>query len=102
MLKQYLDLIRNRHFRNLWLGQITSQIALNMLYFVLAIKVYQDTRSNAAVSYMILAFGIPSIIFGIVAGGIVDKCNKRTVLLMSNIVRVFILALFYLFLNNIF
>ncbi|MBI3955012.1 MFS transporter [Candidatus Gottesmanbacteria bacterium] len=102
MLKQYLALIRNRNFRNLWLGQITSQIALNMLYFVLAIKVYQDTRSNAAVSYMILAFGIPSIIFGIVAGGIVDKCNKRSVLLLSNIIRVFILVLFYLFLNNIF
>lgn len=102
MLKQYLALIRNRNFRNLWLGQITSQIALNMLYFVLAIKVYQDTRSNAAVSYMILAFGIPSIIFGVIAGGIVDKCNKRTVLLLSNIIRVFILALFYLFLNNLF
>lgn len=102
MLKQYLALIRNRNFRNLWLGQITSQIALNMLYFVLAIKVYQDTRSNAAVSYMILAFGIPSIIFGVIAGGIVDKCNKRTVLLLSNIIRVFILALFYFFLNNLF
>ncbi len=101
MLKQYLALIRNRNFRNLWLSQITSQIALNMLYFVLAIKVYQDTRSNAAVSYMILAFGIPSIIFGVIAGGIVDKCNKRTVLLLSNIIRVFILALFYFFLNNI-
>src|SRR3989338_3321934 len=73
-----------------------------MLYFVLAIKVYQDTRSNAAVSYMILAFGIPSIIFGVIAGGIVDKCNKRTVLLFSNIIRVFILALFYFFLNNLF
>lgn len=102
MLKQYLALIRNRNFRNLWLAQITSQIALNMLYFVLAIKVYQDTRSNAAVSYMILAFGIPSIIFGVIAGGIVDKCNKRTVLLLSNIIRVFILALFYFFLNNLF
>lgn len=102
MLKQYLALIRNRNFRNLWLGQITSQIALNMLYFVLAIKVYQDTRSNAAVSYMILAFGIPSIIFGVIAGGIVDKCNKRTVLFLSNIIRVFILALFYFFLNNLF
>ena len=102
MLKQYRALIRNRNFRNLWLGQITSQIALNMLYFVLAIKVYQDTRSNAAVSYMILAFGIPSIIFGVIAGGIVDKCNKRTVLLLSNIIRVFILALFYFFLHNLF
>ena len=102
MLKQYLALVQNRNFRNLWLGQITSQIALNMLYFVLAIKVYQDTRSNAAVSYMILAFGIPSIIFGVIAGGIVDKCNKRTVLLFSNIIRVFILALFYFFLNNLF
>lgn len=97
MIRSYLAVVRNPKFRNLWLGQISSQIALNMLIFVLAIRVYQQTHSNTAVSLMLLAFGIPSIMFGIIAGGIVDFFDKRLVLIFCNIFRVLIfLALFFL------
>ena len=103
MIKSYISIIKNKNFRNLWLAQITSQIALNMLSFVLALKVYQDTRSNTAVSLMLLSFGIPSIIFGLVAGGIVDFFDKRLILIICNISRIFILLAFFLFsANNIF
>ncbi|MBI4991534.1 MFS transporter [Candidatus Gottesmanbacteria bacterium] len=97
MISSYLAVVKNPKFRNLWLGQISSQIALNMLIFVLAIRVYQQTHSNTAVSLMLLAFGIPSIMFGILAGGLVDFFDKRLVLIFCNIFRVLIfLALFFL------
>lgn len=96
MNKSYLTVIGNCHFRNLWLGQITSQIALNMLAFVLAIRVYQETASNTAVSLMLLTFGVPAIVFGVIAGGIVDQFDKRDILIFCNISRVLVFIVFFL------
>lgn len=101
MLSNYLSVIKNRDFRFLWLAQITSQIALNMLSFVLAIIVYQATHSNTAVSLILLSFAVPSIIFGVVAGGIVDFYDKRVVLLLCNASRFIILLGFFFFSHNI-
>lgn len=91
----FLAVYANRHFRNLWLGQIISQIALNMLSFILAIRVYQETQSNTAVSLLILMFGIPAIVFGIIAGGIVDHFDKRDILVFCNLARFFLFFVFY-------
>lgn len=102
MFRSYLSVLKNRNFRNLWLGQITSQIALNMLSFVLAIMVYQMTRSSTAVSLMLLSFAIPSVIFGVAAGGIVDFYDKRLVLLVCNVARVLILLAFFFMASNLF
>lgn len=96
MTSSYIDVITNRNFRNLWLGQILSQISLNMLIFVLAIRVYQLTSSNISVSLMFLCFGIPAIIVGILAGSIVDNLDKRQVMFYCNLSRVFLLFIFFL------
>lgn len=102
MIKSYLEVIQNIPFRRLWLAQITSQIGLNMLSFVLAIRVYQETQSNTAVSFMLLAFGVPSIIFGIIAGGLVDYFDKRSILIFCNFTRLLILIAFFIFSHNIY
>lgn len=101
MINSYIKVIKNLNFRRLWLGQITSQVALNMLSFVLAIRVYQETHSNTAVSLMFLSFGIPSLIFGIIAGGIVDFFDKRNILIFCNCFRIFILLGFFFFQSNL-
>jgi len=101
MLAIYFDIIRNRNFRLLWWAQITSQIAINMLSFVLAIMVYQQTRSNLAVSLMLLSFAVPSVILGVAAGGIVDFYDKRIILIICNLLRVFTLFAFFLLADNI-
>ncbi|MCL4338181.1 MFS transporter [Patescibacteria group bacterium] len=102
MIKSYIKVARNNSFRNLWFGQVASQIALNMLSFVLVIRVYQETHSNTAVSLMLLSFGIPSLIFGVIAGGLVDFYDKRAVLFYCNLIRVFLLFAFFLFYKNIY
>src|SRR3989338_1701651 len=97
MSSSYREIISNYPFRVLWLAQIISQIAMNMLSFVLAIQVYQKTFSNTAVSLMLLTFGIPSIIFGVLAGGIVDRYDKRKILMFCNLGRFFILMAYAFF-----
>lgn len=97
----FIMVVAMRHFRNLWLAQITSQIALNMLSFVLAIRVYQATQSNTAVSLLLLTFGIPAVVFGVITGGIVDHFDKKDVLVFCNLVRVLLLFAFFFFSTNL-
>lgn len=98
----FFRVIFNFNFRMLWLGQIISQISMNILTFVLAIEVYRLTLSNTAVSLMMLTFGVPAILFGVMFGGIVDDFDKRKILIFCNLSRVAVLFLFYLFSGYLF
>lgn len=92
-----MDVLRNRRFRNLWLGQIVSQLGMNMLIFLLALLLYRRTGSNAAVSGLFLAYGLPSLFFGMVAGAVVDRLDRRAVLLVAHTLRAFLVVpLFFL------
>jgi MFS family permease len=79
--------LRNRGFVHLWTAQIFSQIATNTMLFVLALRLYQSTGSNTAVSGLFLVYGIPGLLFGMVAGTIVDKLENRKILLVCDIAR---------------
>ena len=95
----FLDVLRVRPFRRLWLGQIASQLAMSSMLFVLALRVYQTTSSNVAVSGIFLSYGIPALLFGMAAGSVVDQLDKRFVLLFCDLSRA-ILALSLLFLSE--
>ncbi|MEK7592334.1 MAG: MFS transporter [Patescibacteria group bacterium] len=80
-------------FRFLWFGQIASQFAVNTMLFVLALRVYERTGSNAAVSGLFLAYGIPAVLFGMVAGTLVDYFDKKKILVTCDILRAFLVVL---------
>lgn len=83
----YSEVLTVRPFRFLWSAQIFSQLAINTLLFVLGLRIYQNTGSNAAVSGLFLAYGIPSVFFGMVAGTAVDHLDKRRVLMYCDLLR---------------
>lgn len=97
----YAAVLRNRHFLRLWLAQVFSQIADNLLYFVLLVEVYRHTESNAAVSGLVIAFTLPAVTIGLLAGVIVDRTDRRQVLWQTNAVRA-ILCLLYIPLGKYF
>jgi MFS family permease len=76
-----------------------TQVALNMLYYILVIRIWQATESNTAVGALILSFGIPAVIFGPFAGVLVDRWDTRTVIVATNLLRTFMLPLFVLAVN---
>lgn len=96
-MSSFISIIRNTHFRNLWLGQVVSQIAVNMFAFILIIQIYSQTRLNVAVSFVSLAIGLPAIVMGVVAGGIVDALDKKSVLVWCNFFRILIFSFFLFF-----
>jgi MFS family permease len=82
-----LDVFRNRPFLLLWLSQAFTQIGGNMVIYGLTVIILETTRSNTAVSLLILTFLGPAVLFSAVAGVYVDRIDKRTVLVVTNLLR---------------
>ncbi len=87
LLRLIRELEPNRHFLKLWASQLLSLVAFNMVNFMLLIRVYDLTRSSTAVSFFVLSFGLPALIFGAVAGVFADRWNRRTTLVTTNLLR---------------
>jgi DHA3 family macrolide efflux protein-like MFS transporter len=97
----YSQVLSIPSFRYLWFGQICSQLAVNTLLFVLALRIYHLTSSNTAVSGLFLSYGIPAVLFGLIAGTAVDRLDKRRVLMLCDIIRAFFVFGLLLFSNQI-
>lgn len=102
MNNHLLRVLRIRPFFFLWMAEIFSQVATNMLNFILIIVAFQLTSSNTAVSGVVLSFTIPAILFGIYAGAYVDRRNKKTILIWTNLIRAVLLIILALFHENVF
>ncbi len=88
----FLPVLKNRNFLSLWSGQVFSQLA-DKVYLVLMIALissnFQSGNQSISgwVSAIMMAFTIPAILFGSVAGVFVDRWSKKTVLVATNILR---------------
>ena len=84
----------------LLLSEFFCQIGINMFNFVLVLIAFAVAKSNTAVSGVVIAFMLPSLLFGILAGVYVDKKNKKNVLFISNILRaILVIPLIFLHTN---
>lgn len=82
-----ISVLRNRNFLMLWSAQALSQTAQNAIWFGILVVVEEATRSTTQVSIAILSSIVPSVLLGIIAGVFVDRMNKKTVLLVTNLLR---------------
>jgi MFS family permease len=80
-------LFRNRAFLAVWGAQILSQTAANAVTSALIILVAEITHSNTSSSFLILLAIIPAVLFGIGAGVLVDRTDRRFVLVVTNALR---------------
>jgi MFS family permease len=76
-----------RRFRLLWLAQIFAHTAQNATLFTLLVLVVAETGSSIHGSLLVLSYVLPSVLFGLVAGLLVDRWRKRTVLLTTSVLR---------------
>ena len=67
-----------------------------MLMFVLVLRVYEATASNTAVSLVVLCMGVPAVIFGVLAGTLVDQWDKRNVMVVTNLIRTVLILGFFI------
>ena len=85
--RERVSLLANRRFLVLWLAQLFSQIGQNAILFTLLVLVLNKTNSSTDTSILVLSYVVPSVLFGMVAGVLVDRWRKRSVLIATNVVR---------------
>ena len=87
------SLFRNPSFLALWSAAWVAQTTNTALQFVLLILVLEKTNSSIAGSGLIIALAAPPVVFGLISGVLVDRWDKRTVMLVANTLRAAFTAL---------
>ena len=95
------SIFSNSRYLRLWGAQLSSQSAIHMLNFVLAVTIYNATRSSQSVSFLIASFGLSALLFGALAGVIVDHSQKKKAMIYSTISRFFLVLLLMLVTHNV-
>ena len=93
----YLELLRsNRNFRQLWLGQVVSQLGDWFDTIALYALLLRLTGSGRAVGLLLVARFLPSFIVGPLSGVVADRFNRRHVMIVSDILRAIVVLGFLL------
>jgi len=85
--------LQNGPFLRLWVAQAISQTAQNIINFALLLRVrdvveiHHLPQANTAISLVILAFSLPSVLFGPIAGVMADRNNRRVLMATVNVLR---------------
>lgn len=84
----FLQLLHeNRNYRYTWMGQVVSEVGdhfNNIAVFSLAVK-YAD--SGMVVTGVLLARAIPAILAGPLAGVLLDRWDRKRIMIVSDLVR---------------
>lgn len=87
-MHQYLLLLRNnRQYRYLWWGSVVSQLGDWFNLLASAEIITQLTSNGVAISYLFLARFLPLFLFSPLAGVVADRFNRRTILIISDVLR---------------
>jgi MFS family permease len=95
-MPKHRPVLLNRGFLLLWLAQLISQSAQNAILFTLLVLVTDLTDGSTFTSILVLSFVIPSVVFGIFSGVLVDMWSKRLLLIYTNVARMLLAVAFLL------
>ena len=81
------DLLRNKNFRWLWLGQIISNYGDSLTALALLILINRLTGSTAAIAMVAILMALPQVTVGMVAGVFVDRWSRKWTMIISDVLR---------------
>jgi MFS family permease len=87
---------KNRNYRFTWTGQVVSEVGdhfNNVAVFALALA---NTGSGLVVAGILLSRGLCAILAGPVAGVLLDRMDRKRIMILSDLVRAVIAVLFLL------
>ncbi|MBK5109360.1 MAG: MFS transporter [Anaerolineales bacterium] len=73
-----------RTFFVIWSGQLVSTIGSGLTGFALGVWIYQETGSVTMFALNMLAFAIPNLVVSPFAGALVDRYDRRWVMILSD------------------
>jgi MFS transporter, DHA3 family, macrolide efflux protein len=90
------DVLRIRDFRNLFAGQVVSDIGDGITILLVLLVIHDLTGSATALALMAIAEAVPAFTVGLVAGVYVDRWNRRRIMLAADLLRAVIVLAFAL------
>jgi MFS family permease len=86
----YFSLLKkNSAFRNLWYGQVISELGNWINSIALYALILKLTGSGMAMAAAMMAKLLPMVVISPFAGVVIDRMNKKTILIVSDILRCF-------------
>lgn len=76
--------IKNKNFWYLWISQILSQLTIQLMNFLIIVKLFESTGSSIVSSFIWIAYAIPAIIAGPIGAAWVDMADKKSTLMITN------------------
>ncbi|MBV9264739.1 MAG: MFS transporter [Acidobacteriaceae bacterium] len=87
----FTQLLRsNRNYRYTWIGQIVSEAGDHFNNVAVLSLAFMSTHSGAVVSGVMLSRAVPAILAGPLAGVVLDRFDRRRIMIASDLVRGFI------------
>ena len=83
----YVRLALDSSFSALWTGQLISALGDRIHQIALAFVFVDATHSYLAVGGVFLIATLPNLLFGPIAGGLVDRWDHREVMIVSDLLR---------------
>jgi DHA3 family macrolide efflux protein-like MFS transporter len=83
----YIRLALDSSFSALWTGQLISLLGDRVHQVALAFLVLNSTNSPIAVGAVFLVATLPNLLFGPIAGTLVDRWDHREVMIVSDLLR---------------
>src|SRR5207247_2896097 len=84
--------VHTRDFTLLWLAQLVSTAGSSLTDLAAGILVYRVTGSALSVGLMLMATAVPSLIVGLLAGVVVDRYDRKTIMIATNLIRAVLVA----------
>jgi len=86
----------------MWLGQFVSTAGTALTSLAASILVYRLTNSALSVGLMMMATAAPSLLVGLFAGVIVDRYDRKKIMIVTELLRAVLIALIpFLVVRNI-
>ncbi len=84
------DVLRNRNFRNLLIGQFVSQLGDGLLYLSLVImlnRLFSAGGAETAIGFLMICQTAPRVIFGLLSGVYVDRLDRKQLMIIADVAR---------------
>lgn len=102
MNPEFKKLFQNRNFLKLWFSQMASQVTISMVNFALIARIFENTGSSVAVSFLWITYGLPALLIGPVVGPLIDLASKRKILVITNLLQAVAIFSYHLVKHKLF
>jgi MFS family permease len=75
--------LKFRDFRFLWIANLAASFAMQMQMVARGWLIYDMTSSPLALTWVMLSFMLPSVVFSLAGGVIADRMRKRSIMIFS-------------------